>query len=62
VLINTGKGVDGVIFEGFKGPRNRELELGLQRTDKRIFPALEMSPVATAPEEFLFSAEQLDKV
>jgi transcription termination factor Rho len=54
--------VDGVIFEGGQRTGNRELDVGRQLTAKRIFPALEILHSGATQEEFLLSAEKLDKV
>ena len=52
-LIDTGSRMDEVIFEEFKGTGNSEIILDRKVSDKRIFPAIDMSRSGTRKEELL---------
>ena len=43
-LVETGSKMDEVIFEEFKGTGNMELRLDRQLADKRVFPAIDVTP------------------
>ncbi len=58
-LIDTGSKMDEVIFEEFKGTGNSELVLSRELSDRRIFPAIDLSASATRREELLLSEEAL---
>ena len=47
-LIDTGSKMDEVIFEEFKGTGNSELHLDRRLVDRRIWPAIDISPAAPA--------------
>ena len=53
-LIDTGSRMDEVIFEEFKGTGNSELILDRKISDKRIFPAVDITRSGTRREELLF--------
>jgi len=53
-LIDTGSRMDEVIFEEFKGTGNSELILDRKISDKRIFPAIDITRSGTRREELLF--------
>ena len=55
-LIDTGSRMDEVIFEEFKGTGNSELILDRKLSDKRTFPAIDISKSGTRKEEL-----QVDK-
>ena len=42
-LVETGSKMDEVIFEEFKGTGNMELQLDRNLSNKRIFPAVNLS-------------------
>ena len=44
-LVDTGSRMDDVIFEEFKGTGNMEVHLDRRLADKRLFPAIDISPV-----------------
>ena len=52
-LIDTGSRMDEVIFEEFKGTGNSELILDRKVSDKRIFPAIDITKSGTRKEENL---------
>jgi transcription termination factor Rho len=45
--------MDEVIFEEFKGTGNMELRLNRQLADKRVFPAIDVTPSGTREEQRL---------
>lgn len=61
-LIDTGSRMDEVIFEEFKGTGNAEIILDRKVSDKRIFPAIDVSRSGTRKEELLIAKDQLKKV
>jgi transcription termination factor Rho len=52
-LVDTGSRMDDVFFEEFKGTGNMELRLRRDLADKRIFPAVDISPSGTRRDELL---------
>ena len=61
-LVETGSRMDEVIFEEFKGTGNWELKLDRKLSEKRIFPAIDISASGTRKEELLLTAEELQLV
>mgnify|MGYP002525150579 CR=1 FL=1 len=61
-LIDTGSRMDEVIFEEFKGTGNSELILDRKISDKRIFPAIDITRSGTRREELLFKTDDLLKM
>ncbi len=61
-LIDTGSRMDEVIFEEFKGTGNSELILDRKISDKRIFPAIDITRSGTRREELLFKKDDLLKM
>lgn len=61
-LIETGSRMDEVIFEEFKGTGNMELLLDRTISDKRIFPAIDLSRSGTRKEELLLNETELNRV
>jgi len=61
-LIDTGSRMDEVIFEEFKGTGNSEIILDRKVSDKRIFPALDITRSGTRKEELLVPADTLKKM
>ena len=61
-LVETGSKMDEVIFEEFKGTGNMELRLDRQLADKRIFPAIDVTPSGTREEQRLVSAKELESL
>jgi transcription termination factor Rho len=54
-LVDTGSRMDDVIFEEFKGTGNSELVLSRALSERRIFPAIDLTASATRKEERLLS-------
>ena len=61
-LIDTGSRMDEVIFEEFKGTGNSEIVLDRKVSDKRIFPAIDITKSGTRKEELLLDAGTLAKM
>jgi transcription termination factor Rho len=61
-LIETGSRMDEVIFEEFKGTGNSELVLDRKLSDKRIYPALDITKSGTRKEDLLYDKGELAKV
>jgi transcription termination factor Rho len=61
-LIDTGSRMDEVIFEEFKGTGNSEIVLDRKVSDKRIFPAMDVTKSGTRKEELLVPKEHLQKM
>jgi len=61
-LIDTGSRMDEVIFEEFKGTGNSELILDRKISDKRIFPAIDVTKSGTRKEDLLVDKETLQKM
>jgi transcription termination factor Rho len=61
-LIDTGSGMDEVIFEEFKSTGNMELHLDRQLADRRIWPALDIARSGTRREELLLPPEELRRL
>ena len=58
-LIDTGSRMDEVIFEEFKGTGNSETILDRKISEKRIFPAIDITKSGTRREELLFDKNDL---
>ena len=61
-LIDTGSRMDEVIFEEFKGTGNSELILDRKLSDKRTFPAIDITKSGTRKEELLVDKGVLSKM
>ena len=61
-LIDTGSRMDEVIFEEFKGTGNSEIVLDRKLSDKRTFPAIDITKSGTRKEELLLKKDVLSKV
>jgi transcription termination factor Rho len=61
-LIDTGSRMDEVIFEEFKGTGNSELILDRKLSDKRTFPAIDITKSGTRKEELLVDRATLAKM
>ncbi|HCP18255.1 MAG: transcription termination factor Rho [Candidatus Puniceispirillum sp. TMED52] len=61
-LIETGSRMDEVIFEEFKGTGNSEVILDRKISDKRIFPAIDITRSGTRKEELLIDKDTLSKM
>ena len=61
-LIDTGSRMDEVIFEEFKGTGNSEIILDRKLSDKRTFPAIDITKSGTRKEELLVERNTLQKM
>ena len=61
-LIDTGSKMDEVIFEEFKGTGNSEVVLDRKLSDKRVFPAIDVTKSGTRKEELLVDKNTLSKM
>ena len=61
-LIDTGSRMDEVIFEEFKGTGNSEIVLDRKLSDKRTFPAIDITKSGTRKEELLVDRGTLSKM
>ena len=61
-LIDTGSRMDEVIFEEFKGTGNSEIILDRKLTDKRTWPAMDITKSGTRKEELLVDKATLSKM
>ena len=61
-LIDTGSRMDEVIFEEFKGTGNSEIILDRKLTDKRTWPAMDITKSGTRKEELLVEKGTLSKM
>ena len=61
-LIDTGSRMDEVIFEEFKGTGNSEIILDRKVSDKRVFPAIDITRSGTRKEELLVPPDILKKM
>ena len=59
-LVDTGSKMDDVVFEEFKGTGNMELILDRKLSEKRIFPAIDITGSGTRREDLLLSKKELD--
>ena len=60
-LIDTGSKMDEVIFEEFKGTGNMELQLDRNLSNKRIFPAVNITASSTRRDDLLLDKTTLDR-
>lgn len=61
-LIDTGSKMDAVIFEEFKGTGNMELQLDRNLSNKRIFPAIDLTTSSTRRDDLLMDKENLQRM
>ena len=61
-LIDTGSKMDEVIFEEFKGTGNMELQLDRKLSNKRIFPAVDVTLSSTRRDDLLYPGEYLNRI
>ena len=59
-LVETGSRMDDIIFEEFKGTGNMEVHLDRKLSEKRVFPAIDLSKSGTRREEELYSKEEYE--
>jgi transcription termination factor Rho len=61
-LIDTGSKMDEVIFEEFKGTGNMELQLDRKLSNKRIYPAIDVTASSTRRDDLLLDKDMLKKM
>ena len=61
-LTETGSKMDEVIFEEFKGTGNMELQLDRKISNRRIYPAIDITSSGTRREDLLMSKEALQRI
>ena len=61
-LIDTGSKMDEVIFEEFKGTGNMELQLDRNLSNKRIFPAVNITASSTRRDDLLLDKTTHDRM
>src|SRR5438270_1507793 len=61
-LTDTGSKMDEVIFEEFKGTGNMELQLDRKLSNKRIFPAIDITASSTRRDDLLLERDTLQRV
>lgn len=61
-LIDTGSKMDEVIFEEFKGTGNMELQLDRKLSNRRMYPAIDITASGTRREDLLMDKETLQRV
>jgi transcription termination factor Rho len=61
-LIETGSRMDEVIFEEFKGTGNMEINLDRSLSDRRIYPAINISRSGTRKEELLYHPDEMARI
>jgi transcription termination factor Rho len=61
-LTETGSKMDDVIFEEFKGTGNMELQLDRKLSNRRIYPAVDITASSTRREDLLLDKTMLNKI
>ncbi|MCO4291402.1 transcription termination factor Rho [Solitalea sp. MAHUQ-68] len=61
-LIDTGSKMDEVIFEEFKGTGNMELQLDRKLSNKRVYPAIDLTASSTRREDLLLDKDMLQRI
>ncbi|MDR6941318.1 transcription termination factor Rho [Mucilaginibacter pocheonensis] len=61
-LTETGSKMDEVIFEEFKGTGNMELQLDRKLSNKRIFPAIDITASSTRRDDLLLDRDALQRI
>ncbi len=61
-LTETGSKMDEVIFEEFKGTGNLELQLDRKLSNKRIFPAVDVTLSSTRRDDLLYNPDYLNRI
>jgi len=61
-LTETGSKMDEVIFEEFKGTGNMELQLDRKLSNRRVFPAVDLTASSTRRDDLLLSKNMLNKI
>lgn len=59
-LVDTGSRMDDVVFEEFKGTGNMELMLDRNLSEKRIFPAIDLTKSSTRRDDLLLTQSEME--
>jgi transcription termination factor Rho len=59
-LVETGSKMDDVVYEEFKGTGNMELILDRKLSERRVFPAIDLSKSGTRREDLLLDSDELE--
>jgi transcription termination factor Rho len=62
VLTETGSKMDEVIFEEFKGTGHMESQLDRKISNRRIYPAIDITGLGTRSEDLLMSKKALQRI
>ena len=60
-LIDTGSRMDEVIFEEFKGTGNMQVQLDRRLSNRRVYPAVDVTATSTRKEELLLTEFELNR-
>ena len=61
-LTDTGSKMDDVIYEEFKGTGNMELQLDRRLSNKRLFPAVDVTLSSTRRDDLLYNPELANRI
>jgi transcription termination factor Rho len=61
-LIDTGSKMDSVIFEEFKGTGNMELQLDRTLSNKRLYPAVDLTTSSTRRDDLLLDKDTMQRM
>lgn len=59
-LVDTGSRMDDVVYEEFKGTGNMELVLDRNLSEKRIFPAIDLTKSSTRRDDLLLNQSEME--
>ena len=60
-LVETGSRMDEVIFEEFKGTGNMQVQLDSRLSNRRVYPAVDVTATSTRKEELLLTEFELNR-
>ena len=61
-LVDTGRKMDDVVYEEFKGTGNMELVLDRKLQERRVFPAIDIAKSGTRREDLLLTPDEQEAV
>ena len=61
-LVDTGSKMDDVVYEEFKGTGNMELVLDRKLSERRVFPAIDISKSGTRRDDLLLTPDELEAI
>jgi transcription termination factor Rho len=61
-LVDTGSKMDEVIFEEFKGTGNMELQLERRLSNRRVYPAIDLTASSTRRDDLLLERDVLQRM